>query len=86
MSDRRRTDSGDRQRQPDGAVVNARSVIEQEELARRLAEPDRRASQRFWSALVLARDVQTLEALLDGESVPLDRLHEEWVARLGRQP
>lgn len=66
-------------------LANARWVIEQEELARPLTEPERHASQRFWSALVLARDIQTFEALLDGESVPLDRLHEDWIARFGRQ-
>ncbi len=67
------------------AVANARWVIEQEELGRRLAEPQRHALQRFWKAIMLARDVQTFEALLGGEAVPLDRLDPEWVARFGRR-
>jgi hypothetical protein len=67
------------------ALDNARWLIEQEELERRLREPERRQWRRFWKALMLAKDAETLEALLDGESVPLDRLDEEWVARFGRR-
>jgi hypothetical protein len=50
-----------------------------------LAPPDEQAT-RGWQALMLARDIETCRALLRGESVPLDRLRPEWVARFGRRP
>lgn len=65
------------------ARANARWVIEQEELERRLREPERQALRRFWTALVLAHGVATFEALLDGERVPVDRLDRAWLARFG---
>jgi hypothetical protein len=40
------------------AVANARIVIEQEELERRLRDPERHAMRRFWKALMLATDVE----------------------------
>ena len=67
------------------ARENATWTIEQEELERQLAEPERRELQRFWKALMLAPDVETFEALLDGEPVPVDRLDPEWMARFGRR-
>jgi hypothetical protein len=36
--------------------------------------------------MMLAPSLAVGEALLRGESVPLDRLDPEWVARLGRRP
>jgi hypothetical protein len=65
------------------ALANARWVIEQEELERRLRDPERHALRRFWRAVVIARDVEALEALLDGERVPLDRLDSAALARFG---
>lgn len=67
------------------ARENAAWLIEEEELERRLQEPERHQWRRFWRALMLAKDVETLEALLDGERVPLDRLDPEWVRRFGRR-
>jgi hypothetical protein len=52
-------------------------------LAEELRDPERREFRRFWKALMLATDVETLEALLLGESVPIDRLDPEWVVRFG---
>lgn len=43
------------------ALANARWVIEQEELERRLRAPERHALRRVWTALVLAKDVATFE-------------------------
>lgn len=51
-----------------------------------LRDPDRHYFRRLWKALMLARDVETLEALLKDESVPVDRLDSEWVARFGMRP
>ena len=65
------------------AVANARWLIEQEEIERRLLEPERKQWLRFLKALRLALDVEAFEALLDGESVPLDRLDPAWVKRFG---
>ena len=67
------------------ALANARWVVEQEEVERRLVNPERDRWRRFFKALVLAQDVETFEALLEGERVPLDRLDPEWVARFGRR-
>lgn len=67
------------------ARENAAFVIDEEELSRRLQEPERRELQRFWRALMLAKDVSTFEALLDGEKVPVDRLDPEWMTRFGRR-
>jgi hypothetical protein len=67
------------------AVANARIVIEQEELERRLRDPERHAMRRFWKALMLATDVEAFEALLAGESVPVDPLDPEWMRRFGRR-
>ncbi len=66
------------------ALENAPWVIEQEEFERRLCEPERHVWREFWKALVLATDLETLEALLDGESVPINRLDPEWTERFGR--
>jgi hypothetical protein len=61
------------------------SPIEQEELLRRLSARDRRAWRRFWKALMLARDVEAFEALLNGEKVPASRLDPDWMERFGRR-
>jgi hypothetical protein len=65
--------------------ANAAWVTEQEELHRRLLEPERRHWLVFLKAVRLAKDVETLEALLDGESVSVDRLDAGWMARYGRR-
>lgn len=39
--------------------------------------------ERLYRAFMLAPDIRTAEALLRGETVPLDRLRGEWVARFG---
>ena len=39
-----------------------------------------------WVAMMLAPSLEVCEALLRGESVPVDRLDQEWVERLGRRP
>ncbi len=68
------------------ALANARWVIEQEEFERVLRAPERHAFRRLWAALVLAQDVATFEALLDGQRVPVDRLNREWLDRFGLAP
>jgi hypothetical protein len=65
------------------AIANARWVLEQEEFERRLRAPERRELARFWRALVLAPTVEVFEALLDGESVPVDQLDQAWLERFG---
>jgi hypothetical protein len=39
----------------------------------------------IWRAMMLATSAGTLDALLRGESVPIDQLDQEWVARFGRK-
>jgi hypothetical protein len=38
---------------------------------------------RIWRAMMLAPRLEVCEALLRGESVPVDRLDPEWVTRFG---
>jgi hypothetical protein len=64
-------------------LENARKAIELEERERDSAA--RQAARRMWRALMVARDLETLEALLAGDRVPLDRLDSEWVERFGRR-
>jgi hypothetical protein len=40
-------------------------------------------AQDFWKALMLSPTIEICEALLDGESVPIDRLDPDWVRRFG---
>ena len=50
---------------------------------RELADLDAAYSREVWRAMMLAKDLDTCRALLRGESVPLERLDPEWVARFG---
>jgi hypothetical protein len=38
-----------------------------------------------WKAMMLADSLEVCEALLRGESVPVERLRPEWVKRFGRR-
>lgn len=78
-----RTKDVERSKGAEAAGANAAWVIEQEELERRLRNPERHALNRYWRALMLSRDPETMEALLNGESVPVDRLDPVWVKRFG---
>ena len=55
--------------------------------------PSDEECRRGWQALMLAPDpeddpdsLEICRALVGGESVPIDKLHPEWVARFGRRP
>jgi hypothetical protein len=39
-----------------------------------------------WRAMMLAPTAEICRALLRGESVPVEMLRPEWVARFGRRP
>ena len=43
----------------------------------------RAAGDRYWQAIMLARDLETCEALLRGEAVPVSRLDPVWMRRFG---
>jgi hypothetical protein len=61
------------------AVLDAaRLAVELE--CRELAWPD---AAKLWRAFMLAPSIEVCEALLRGESVPLDRLDPVWVRRFG---
>lgn len=64
-------------------LENARAAVEAEERERESTE--RHWVRYIWRALVLSPSLEVLEALLRGESVPVDRLDCDWVARLGRR-
>ena len=51
------------------AGENAAWVIDQEELERGLREPERDSWRGLWKALMLAKDPETLNALLAGARV-----------------
>ena len=57
------------------AVQSARDAI--------MAEADgrRQAWNRVWRAVMVAPDLDTCRALLNGERVPLSRLDADWLAR-----
>ena len=40
-------------------------------------------TSRLWRAMMLAPSLEVCEALLRGESVPIDRLDPVWVRRFG---
>ncbi len=62
---------------------NAALVIELEERQRLLTAPERHAWNRAWRAVMLSPSIEVCEALLRGESVPVDRLDPVWVKRFG---
>jgi len=49
------------------------------------AEPQRSRLREIWKAMMLSPTLEVCEALLRGESVPLERLDPEWVARFARR-
>lgn len=51
------------------------------ERARRRA--DARQPARIWRAMMLAPTLDVCEALLRRETVPIERLHPDWVERFG---
>lgn len=66
------------------ARENARYAVEAEEAIRAARTPSREHLRRLWRCIVLARDLETCEALLRGEPVPLSRLDEHALARTKR--
>lgn len=68
------------------ALLNARAVVEAEEEARRLHDPERDFWNLMWRVLVLSPTIEVCVALLRGEDVPTSRLDPEWLERLGWRP
>jgi hypothetical protein len=62
---------------------NARLAVEYDPVCTTMESAQARASRRLWKAIMLAPSLEICEALLRGESVPLDRLNPEWVKRFG---
>jgi hypothetical protein len=60
-------------------VTNARP----EPLRPEGASAEARELGRIWRAMMLAPCLEVCEALLRGESVPVDRLDLEWLRRFG---
>lgn len=52
---------------------------------RRRDDPERRRWSRFWAALVLSTSVETCQALLRGDRVPVARIAPDWRRRLDLQ-
>jgi hypothetical protein len=48
--------------------------------------PSNEACNEGWKAMMLAKDLATCRALLRGETVPIDHLRGEWIARFGLKP
>jgi hypothetical protein len=46
---------------------------------------DENELRAIWRAMMLATSAEILDALLAGESVPIDQLDPEWLARFGRK-
>jgi hypothetical protein len=66
-------------------LADGRRLIELEEQARLADTAADEACRRFQRAVFLATSLDVCLALLRGESVPLDRLDQEWVRRYGRR-
>lgn len=49
-------------------------------------ERRRQESRRTWTAIMLAKDLDTCKALLQGEHVPRHRLDAKWLHLLERWP
>jgi hypothetical protein len=64
------------------ARENGRDAVQADPLRREVKRAEREALNRLWRACMLAQDVETLEALLANQPVPIDRLDPVWVARL----
>ena len=65
--------------------TNAVGEATQAKPAERHAAGKRAELREIWKAIVLSPTLELCEALLRGESVPVERLDCEWVERLGRQ-
>lgn len=62
-------------------LENAVEAIRDDPLVRWRTSSEARASRRLWRAVVLAPTLEVCEALLAGESVPVDRLDSHALAR-----
>jgi hypothetical protein len=67
------------------ALEDARLAVELDEQTRRQNVAEREDANRVWRAMMLAPTLEVCEALLAGESVPLERLDAEWTKRFGRR-
>lgn len=67
-----------------GELENARRAVDEDPVRLWAESEEAEWARYFWKALMLAGDLETFLALLDGERVPTDRLDPEWVARFGR--
>lgn len=67
------------------ALLSAEFVVAEEELERRLREPARHYWRRIWRAVVLSSDVETCDALLAGQRVPLDHIDTVQLSRFPRR-
>lgn len=63
-------------------VFDERAEVVEYELRPSCAERAREAA-RVWRAVMLAPALEACEALLRGETVPDERLDQEWVERFG---
>ena len=59
---------------------------ERGEVTEYVLAPSDDEARRGWQAMMLAPTIAICQALLRGESVPVDELRPEWVKRLGRRP
>jgi len=64
-------------------LENGHKAVDSDPVAQHLESAEREWAGELWRALCLAPDLETLEALLDGESVPLTRLDPYWSKRFG---
>jgi hypothetical protein len=65
------------------ACRNARDAVENDPVCAYLSSEKRREADVLFKAFMLARDLQTCEALLRGEKVPRSRLDPVWAKAYG---
>jgi hypothetical protein len=64
-------------------LANAREAVDHDPMRVASESGESRAWRQFWRAVVLSPSLEVCEALVAGESVPLDRLDPEWSRRFG---
>jgi hypothetical protein len=67
------------------ALDNAFTAVDLDPVRLAAESATREASRRVCRAVMLSPSIEVCEALLRGETVPVDRLDPKWVAAFGRR-
>lgn len=65
------------------ALQQAQDAVDNDPARQYLESHTAHHYRRFWKAVMLAPNLETCVALLNGQTVPVNRLDPEWVRRFG---